>query len=184
MISQKQLGPDERVELALRQHIKALFGPIIIFVVVCAAGGFGLALVPEGDLHGWLQLAIIVVGAVILARFVIWPFLNWLTSTYVVTNERILTRHGVIRRYGRTMPLSRVNDVSFDHGLVDRVLRCGTLVVSSAGEQGQLLLHDVPKVETVQRQIYGLVEAEHDRARSTVVPPMDRPDGTGSGPNV
>lgn len=184
MISQKQLGPDERVELEMRQHIKTLFGPIIIFVVVCAAAGVGASLIPEGDLHGWLQLAVVVVAAVVLARWVIWPFLNWFTSTYVVTNERILTRHGVVRRYGRTMPLSRVNDVSFDHGLVDRVLRCGTLVVSSAGEQGQLLLHDVPKVEQVQRQIYGLVEAEHDRARSTVVRPMDQADGTGSGPNA
>jgi hypothetical protein len=49
-------------------------------------------------------------------------------------------------------------------------------VVSSAGEQGQLLLHDVPHVTDVQRQIYGLVEAEHDRARATMRTP--REDGT------
>lgn len=183
MVSQKQLGPNEHVVLALRQHIKAMFGPILIFVVVCAAVGFATALIPDGDAQLWIRLAIALVGLLIVARWAVWPFLNWLTSRYVVTNERILTNHGVIRRYGRTMPLSRVNDVSFDHGLVDRLLGCGTLVVSSAGEQGQLLLHDVPKVETVQREIYGLVEAEHDRARSTVARPLDTDDGTGYGPN-
>ncbi len=182
MISQKQLGPNEHVVLALRQHIKAMFGPILIFVVVCAAVGFATALIPDGGAQLWIRLAIVMVGLVIVARWSVWPFLNWLTSRYVVTNERILTNHGVIRRYGRTMPLSRVNDVSFDHGLVDRMLGCGTLVVSSAGEQGQLLLYDVPKVETVQREIYGLVEAELDRARSTVVRPLDTDDGTGYGP--
>jgi membrane protein YdbS with pleckstrin-like domain len=182
--SQKQLGPDEHVVLALRQHVKALFVPILIFLVLCAAVGFGAALIPEGDAQTWIRLVIVLVGLIIAAKWVLWPFLNWLTSRYTVTNERILTQHGVIRRYGRTMPLSRVNDVSFDHGLVDRMLGCGTLVVSSAGEQGQLLLHDVPRVETVQREIYGLVEAEHDRARSGVIRPLDTDDGTGYGPNV
>ena len=101
-----------------------------------------------------------------------------------MTNERILTEHGVFRRFGRTMPMSRVNDVSFDSGVIDRIFGCGTLVVSSAGEQGQLLLPDVPKVETVQREIYGLVEAEQDRARSGRLRPLDSDDGTGYGPNV
>jgi len=182
VISQKQLGPNEHVVLALRQHIKAMFVPILIFVVVCAAVGFATQPIPDGGAQLWIRLAIVVVGLVIVARWSVWPFLNWLTSRYVVTNERILTNHGVIRRYGRTMPLSRVNDVAFDHGLVDRMLGCGTLVVSSAGEQGQLLLSDVPRVETVQREIYGLVEAELDRARSTVVRPLDTDDGTGYGP--
>ena len=184
MVSQKQLGPNEHVVLALRQHIKALFVPTLIFVALCAVGGFGAALIPGGDAQLWVRLLIGLIVLAIVARWSLWPFLNWLTSRYIVTNERILTNHGVIRRYGRTMPLSRVNDVSFDHGLVDRMLGCGTLVVSSAGEQGQLLLHDVPKVEIVQREIYGLVEAEHDRARSTVVRPLDSDDGTGYGPNV
>ena len=184
VISQKQLGPDERVELALRQHIKSLFVPIIIFLVVCGAAGFAAALVPEGGSQQWIRIAIGVVALIIVGRFTLWPFLNWLASTYVVTNERILTRHGVIRRFGRTMPLSRVNDVSFDHGMVDRMLRCGTLVVSSAGEQGQLVLPDVPHVEDVQRRIYGLLEAEQDAARSTVRKPLSDDDGTGYGPDV
>lgn len=176
MISKKQLGDDEDVVLAMRQHVKALLVPALIFLVVCAAVGFLFALVPDGDAQPWLRLALGVVGLLVLLRWVIWPFLNWLTSTYVVTSERILTKHGVIRQYGRTMPLSRVNDVAFDHGLADRLLGCGTLVVSSAGELGQLVLTDVPRVETVQRKIYELVEAEHDRARAAGRDPLPERD--------
>lgn len=176
VISQKHLGDDESVVLAMRQHLKALLGPALIFLLVCAAAGFLLALAPTGDAQPWLRLALLVVALVVLAKWVLWPFLNWFTSKYVVTNERILTQHGVIRRYGRTMPLSRVNDVSFDHGLIDRMLRCGTLVVSSAGELGQLVLYDVPRVERVQREIYRLVEDEHDRARGTVREPRHDDD--------
>lgn len=168
MVSKKQLGDGETVVLAMRQHAKALLVPVIVFLVSCAAAGFLFAVVPEGGSQQWLRLAIGLVWLAVILKWVLWPFLNWLTSTYVVTNERILTKHGVLRQYGRTMPLSRVNDVAFDHGLVDRMLRCGTLVVSSAGELGQLVLTDVPRVESVQRTIYELVEAEHDRARSSI----------------
>ena len=36
----------------------------------------------------------------------------------------------------------------------------------------------------MQREIYGLVEAEQDRARSAVARPLDTDDGTGYGPNA
>jgi hypothetical protein len=54
------------------------------------------------------------------------------------------------------MPLTRLNDVSFSHNVLQRILGCGTLVVESAGERGQLRLDDVPKVEQVQRTLYRL----------------------------
>jgi uncharacterized membrane protein YdbT with pleckstrin-like domain len=168
VVSSRQLGPGERVELAVRQHIKALFGPIVIFLVTCAAVGVLLAVAPDGDARPYVQWLVVVAGVLIVARFSLWPFANWLTSTYTITDERLLTSHGVFRRYGRTMPLSRVNDVSFDRGVLDRMLGCGTLVVSSAGEMGQLELPDVPHVEMVQRTIYQLVEAEADRARAAI----------------
>jgi hypothetical protein len=38
------------------------------------------------------------------------------------------------------------------------MLGCGTLVVESAGERGQLLMSDVPGVESVQRRLYELAD--------------------------
>ena len=35
--------------------------------------------------------------------------------------------------------------------MIDRLFGCGTLVVSDASEQGQVQLHDIPRVEQVQR---------------------------------
>lgn len=168
MVSAKRLGPGERIELSVRQHIKALFGPILIFLITCAAVGLLLAVAPTGDAQSAFRWVVIVAGLVVVLRLTLWPFANWLTSTYTVTTERLLTSHGVFRKYGRTMPLSRVNDVSFDRGVIDRMLGCGTLVVSSAGEMGQLELPDVPHAEHVQQLIYQLVEAEADRARAAV----------------
>ena len=56
------------------------------------------------------------------------------------------------------MPLVKINDVSFTHhGLLERMLGCGTLVVESAGEHGQEQLEDIPHVEATQRELTNLI---------------------------
>jgi uncharacterized membrane protein YdbT with pleckstrin-like domain len=92
------------------------------------------------------------------------PFLRWQATHYVITNRRIVLRSGILSRRGRDIPLNRVNDVSFEHGLIERLLRTGSLTVESAGERGQLVLTDVPRVERVQHTIYELVQ-QHELRR-------------------
>jgi hypothetical protein len=43
--------------------------------------------------------------------------------------------------------------VDFEIGVVDRIFGCGTLVVSDASTHGNVLLHDIPRVEEVQLQV-------------------------------
>jgi len=165
-IPKKLLGENEEVEMAMRPHWKEMVLPVLVLLVISPAASFLTAIVPESGAQPWLRLAIGVVAALVVLRWTGWPFLVWLTTAYVVTDRRLITRVGVIARLGRDMPLSRVNDVTFEHsGLLERMLRCGTLVVESAGERGQLVLRDVPRVEEVQRDLYRLAEADAERRR-------------------
>lgn len=159
MFGRKNLGEDEELVLLLRPHVKVLAAPVVILVLLAAATGVLLALVPDGAVHAWLTGAVLVVAGVILLRWVLWPFVVWRTTTYAVTTRRLVTRRGVFNRSGHDMPLTRLNDVSFEHNLIERMIGCGTLVVESAGERGQLVFGDVPKVELVQRTLYELSDA-------------------------
>lgn len=156
-ISAKLLGEDEYVVVSTRTHWKALIFPVFLLLVVAAGGGFLAAIVPSGSLQTPGRIAILAVGVVILATFALKPFLNWYFSTYTVTNRRLITRHGILTRTGRDIPLMRINDVSYEHGLIDRVLGCGTLHIESAGERGQVVLPDVPHVEHVHLQMSDLL---------------------------
>ncbi len=158
------LGEDERIELTLRSHGKTLLRPVLVLLVVSGIVSFVAAIVSEGSAQSWLRIALVAVAAFIVARWSLWPWLVWLTAHYVITNRRLIIREGVIVRNGRDMPLSRVNDVSFSQdSLLERVLSCGTLMVESAGERGQLTLVDVPRVEQIQRELYRLVEEDAER---------------------
>lgn len=156
-ISAKLLGEDEYIVVSTRTHWKALLGPVLLLLVVAGLGGFLAAIVPSGSLQTPARIAILAVGVVILATFALKPFLNWFFSTYTITNRRLITRHGILTRTGRDIPLMRINDVSYEHGLIDRVLGCGTLHIESAGERGQVVLPDVPHVEHVHLQMSDLL---------------------------
>jgi uncharacterized membrane protein YdbT with pleckstrin-like domain len=167
-IPRRLLGDDENVVMAMRPHVKELIVPALVLIVISPAATYLAAVIPDGSAQRWLRLTVAVLAALILLRWTGWPFLKWITTSYIVTDRRLITRVGVIARSGRDMPLSRVNDVTFAHeNLLERMLGCGTLVVESAGERGQLVLRDVPRVEEVQRDVYRLAEQDEDRRRSS-----------------
>jgi uncharacterized membrane protein YdbT with pleckstrin-like domain len=176
-IPKRLLGDDEEVVMALRPHWKVLAGPALVLLITSPVATYVVTLLDGNGAQGWLRWVVVAVAAVIVLRWAVWPFLVWLTTSYVVTDRRLITRVGVVARRGRDMPLSRVNDVTFEHsGLLERLLRCGTLVVESAGERGQLVLKDVPHVEDVQRDVYQLAEADEERRRGDRDEGADRHD--------
>jgi uncharacterized membrane protein YdbT with pleckstrin-like domain len=159
---QRLLSEGERIDLELRPHWKALVLPVLTMIVTFGAGGFLLAIAPShgtGQQASWIAVG--VVALVVLIWFVVRPWVIWLNSNYIVTNRRLIIRLGFIHRTGRDIPLEKINDVSFKHdSILDRVLGCGTLVVESAGEHGQVLLDDIPHVEETQREISTLISGE------------------------
>jgi membrane protein YdbS with pleckstrin-like domain len=156
-ISAKLLGDDERVVTSTRTHWKALIGPVLVLLVVVGGGAFLAAVIPEGSVQTAGRIAIAAIAVVLLAIWVVKPFLDWFFATYTLTNRRLITRHGILNRSGRDIPLVRINDVSYEHGLVDRLLRCGTLVIQSASDGGQVVLRDVPHVERLHLQMSDLL---------------------------
>lgn len=155
------LTSDERVVLHLHPHWKALIVPT--FWLLVALGGVGAAWLFLSSWHVVILYVLSAAGFVLFAVGSFWPWLRWRTTHYVFTNERVILREGVVARQGRDIPLGRVNDVSFSHGLVERMLGCGTLTIESAGERGQVVLTAIPHVEKTQSVLYELVETDRDQ---------------------
>ena len=157
------LADDEQVVLDLHPHWKQLLLPALLLPVVVGVATYLLFVVPSGTVRTPLRWAIVVVAVLVLLRFTVWPWITWQTTHYVLTTRRVVIRRGALGRSGRDIPLTRVNDVAFHHSLFERLLRCGTLTIESAGEHGQVVLPEVPDVEMVQREVYRCVEDESRR---------------------
>jgi uncharacterized membrane protein YdbT with pleckstrin-like domain len=170
----KSLAPGEECVQILHPHWKTLVRPIALTFVVVAALLAGELFIPAGKSAAIERLALAVVAIVLLMWCLMYPLLRWRTTAYELTTRRMRLRDGIIARNGRDIPLSRITDVSFRKGLLDRLLGCGTLIVESAGEHGEITLTEIPHVEHVQSTLFQLVEEERVRAEPG--------DGITSGP--
>lgn len=158
---QKLLAAGEVVQFELRPHFRALFVPIIILLGIVFIGSW-LFFVTDNTFLRW---AIAIIALVLFVPFVLIAFLRWLTTQYVFTNRRIITRQGIVAKRGRDMPLSKVQNVSFDISVMGRLLNYGALQVDSANAEGDLIIADVPHVEEIQREVYRLHEEDDSRRR-------------------
>ena len=151
------LAADEQVVLHRHPHWKRLVGPILALLLSTAVAAFLAAVVSRTD---WDPAARRVVSAVIAGIWLLavgWltvrPFLAWLTTHFVITDRRVMYRHGLLTRAGIDIPLARINSVEFQHGLIDRMVRTGTLIIESAS-QDPLEFFDIPQVEQVHSLLY------------------------------
>ncbi|MDF9717998.1 PH domain-containing protein [Nocardioides sp. ChNu-153] len=147
---QRLLNPGEHVVVSTRTHVKEIFGALLVLVVVGAAAVALVVVLPASTAGDVGRIATGVAALVVLFWFVLRPVVRWLTTTYTFTNRRFIARSGFVAQEGRTIPLNRISGVDLEVGVVDRLLGCGTLVVSDASEQGRVELRDIPRVEQVQ----------------------------------
>ena len=161
-VSRKLLTEGEHEVFSVRTHVKALFLPALVLLLTCLVAGFAWGYAPGGDSGRYLGYAALVIAGLVILVWAVAPFVRWLCTTYTVTNRRLIEQSGVFTRSGRVIPLIRINDVSFEKHLTDRVLGCGTLMVHAASELPGLTLHDVPRVEEVHRTLSNLVHDVQD----------------------
>jgi uncharacterized membrane protein YdbT with pleckstrin-like domain len=163
MVQDPTLTEDEHLVLRLHPHWKTLIGPLLVAVLVVAAALIAEVLIPSNSAAAVERLVVAAVAILAVMLWLIVPVLRWRTTTYELTTRRMRVRSGIVTRHGRDIPLARINDVSFEKGLLDRLLGSGRLVVESAGEHGQILLNDIPRVEFTQATLFRLVEEEQRR---------------------
>ncbi len=154
----KLLNTNEELVLDLRPHWLFLAAPTLALAAAVILGIVALAL-------SWptaLLYAIAVVVIVALVWFGL-RYVRWTTTNFVLTNDRLLTRRGVLSKQGTEIPLERINTVFFHQSLFERMVGAGDLTIESAGERGSETFSDVRKPSIVQKEIYVQMEGNQNR---------------------
>jgi uncharacterized membrane protein YdbT with pleckstrin-like domain len=154
---QNSLAKDEQVVLHHHPHWKRLSWPVVVLLLATGLAAFGSGYVNSTQ---WEQVAKNVIHGVVWGIWLVvvgwltlWPFLDWLTTHFVVTSRRVMFRHGVLTRSGLDIPLARINSVEFRDRISERIFRCGTLIIESAS-QDPLEFHDIPRLREVHALLY------------------------------
>ncbi|MEV6648713.1 PH domain-containing protein [Amycolatopsis sp. NPDC051371] len=149
------LSEQEHVVVHSHPHFKMLIFPTLALLVTLGAGTW-LAILARDAGSPWNSVGLIAIGVVALV-LVVWlflvPLVRWRTTHFIVTTDRLIVREGVLKRTGIDIPMGRINSVQFEHGLLDRVFGCGSLIIESASDE-PLRFEDIPHVEKVHTVIY------------------------------
>lgn len=165
--SRENLAPGEVVVIHRHPHWKSLVLPVLLFWVVTALAGVAVGYTRSSSMNDTAKSTVTIIVAVLwvlaLGWFLIRPLVAWKTTHFVVTDRRVLYRNGIITRSGIDIPIRRISTVEFRHGLIDRMLRTGTLTIESASDE-PLSFENIPQVESVHAQLYQelLDEADDD----------------------
>lgn len=170
-IADKYLADDEELVFYTRQHWTTLVSEFLMLLVIGAVAGGLLWALPSDeewtDTARWVVLGLALVAAV---WFWLVPMLQWRSTIYVLTTKRLHKRVGFITKAGRSIPLSRINDVSYSANLWERIMRYGTLNVQSASEQGKMILRHVPDPELLKSKVYQQIDVLNEQPGAA--PPM------------
>lgn len=154
------LTEGEEVILDLRPHWIALIKPLLWTVAIGSITGFLWVLAgPDSDVLTQIRWALVAIALVVWIPLAAAPAVRWRFTLFVLTNERVITRSGVIAKRSKEIPLETINDVTFGQRIIERMIGAGDLIVESAGESGQNRFTDIRHPEGVQLEIYRAAEA-------------------------
>lgn len=120
------LHPDEQVVFEghpswrglLSFYIGGFFAVAAVGVIVGLISGF------------WLGL---VVGAALLALLLLVGFVKRMSTTYLVSTQRLYIRRGLLSKHMQQTRIDRVQNVNTAQSVRDRLLRVGTVDFDTAG---------------------------------------------------
>lgn len=158
----KLLNDNETLVLDLRPHWLYLATSTLGLLVAVVVGILVLVWNPSGALG---KVMFVLVGLLVLAALG-WfgsRYARWATTNFVLTGDRIISRHGVLSKSGIEIPLQRVNTVFFKQSVFERMVGAGDLTIESAGERGSESFSDIRRPAEVQREIYVQMEENSNR---------------------
>ncbi len=158
---ERLLTEGEVIVTEFRPHWRLLVFPVLWVLAAIAAIVLVYQWIPPENGSADLITSLVIVLA--LFPVAVLPFLRWWFTAYVLTNERLITRSGIISRAGIEIPLENINDLRFQQNMLERILKSGDLLIESAGESGQSRFSDIPEPESFQSLLY---RTREDRTRA------------------
>jgi uncharacterized membrane protein YdbT with pleckstrin-like domain len=120
------LHPGEHVVFEGHPSWRGLLSFYIGGVAAAAAVGVIVGLIGEF----WLGL---VVGAALVALLLVFGFVKRMSTTYMVSTQRLYIRRGLLSKRMQQTRIDRVQNVNTNQSLRERLLRVGTVDFDTAG---------------------------------------------------
>lgn len=150
---EKLLNAGESIVIDTHPHWWTFAPPVVQLVLAIVVSVLG-ALKIDNDIVNYIGIALILFTTARLG----WIYLQWFTTDFVLTTDRLITRTGVLSRQTREIPIERINDLACHQSIFERMIGSGDLMVESGGERGQQKFSNVSDPFGVQNTVHRTME--------------------------
>lgn len=163
-----KLLPGETVVLRRHPHwvvpAGSLLLPVAILVLVVL---LDFVVSDNGDVKRVATLAAIA----LLGGWAIVSWLRWSTTSFTITDQRVILDIGILSHSSKVIPIDRVQDVSTRQSVAGRVLGYGRVEIDAAGSQGAEVLDHLPAPGSFRDQVF--MESERLRRQAPAPLPVE-----------
>lgn len=160
------LMPGEVVLHGAHIHWLSYSRPMFILLIALSGALVGLIWPP---LAIWI-LPCLGLALLALLGFAVVALRNW-TTQMAITNRRVILRTGLIARDTADIPLSKVDLVFLEQGILDRIFGAGNVVIRTVGETSTVFAR-ISAPAAARNAVIGAMEN-----RTNGTPPGDSKSG-------
>lgn len=168
----------ERIHLVTREHGVVLFRPFCrstLTVALFGGGAYELARSPVPSSLRWTAATLAGVIVTISLLGLLRRVLRWNRRRLVVTDRRVLMLSGTLSRRATAVSLDALHDLQIHVSGTGRMLRYGSVIVTTGGHRGPLLgLRRIPHPDLVFALLLGLEQPRPASQRSMLAAGRDR----------
>jgi uncharacterized membrane protein YdbT with pleckstrin-like domain len=116
----------------------------------------------SGSLDFIEGLAVVIFGLLFLVAIItsIFALITYYFIQYTLSTQNLVIESGILGKSRRTIPVQRIQDVSFNQSWLERLLNIGDILVESAGGFGIIKLKEVADYQKRIRQLSQLIDQQ------------------------
>jgi uncharacterized membrane protein YdbT with pleckstrin-like domain len=146
------------IRLILLLLLLYFFTAIIAYFAVIQGSISSLVNVPFVE---WSTNFLILIIA-ILFFWILWSFLSWRSVCYILTNQRVMIKSGVISKKSVYMHYNKMQDIIVSQGLLQRLSSSGDIEIFGGRDRTSLIMNNIPKPEEVEDMINQRIEGDEE----------------------
>ena len=136
---------------------------LLLVVIGLLSSYWLIAEVAAADLPWWMGY-LPVIFSIVGILWVAIVYLNWLRLLYVITDEEIYVKYGLISRDVTQVRLDRVQNTTFDQSMLQRIFRFGHVNIYTAGSSTEdITFTNVPRPERLTRMLTNVLSDQANR---------------------
>lgn len=107
----------------------------------------------------WFTLFLLLI-ILILFLWITWDILSWRFTSYVLTEQRVITKNGILRKKMNSIHYDKIQDVTISQSITERLTSSGDIEVFGGHDHTRIILNDIPHPGDVEDMINKLMEGE------------------------